>query len=163
MKVSVVVPVYNALPYLRELLDSLAAQDFSADAFDIIAVDDGSTDASGEVLREYASRLPNLKALHQQNSGAPGAPRNTGLAASDGEYIFFADADDVVAPSCLRELHGFAQQHRSDIVIPKLTPMEGRGIPTKVYEKTVVDADLVTAFGTLFPQKLYRQIGRAHV
>ena len=157
MTVSVVVPVYNAMPYLPELLDSLAAQDLPADAFNVIAVDDGSTDGSADVLRQYASRYGNVEVIHQANSGAPGAPRNAGLRASHADYVFFADADDIVASGCLRRLLGFAEEHGSDIVIPKLTPLAGRSLPTRVYEKTVIDADLVTAFGTLFPQKLYRR------
>lgn len=155
--VSVVVPVYNALPYLGEMLDSLAAQDLQPTSFNVITVDDGSTDGSSEVLDEYAQRYEHFAVVHQTNSRRPGRPRNAGLRRASGDFVFFADADDVLAPACLRRLLDFAEQHQSDIVIPRLTSLGGRGFPTSVYENTVVDADLVTAFKTLFPQKLFRR------
>jgi glycosyltransferase involved in cell wall biosynthesis len=156
-KVSVIVPVYNAMPYVRELLDSLAAQDLDAASFKVVAVDDGSTDGSSALLDEYCHRHEHFEVIHQSNSGRPGRPRNVGLRSSASRYVFFADADDVLAPACLRRLVNFAEEHDSDVVIPKLTPLGGRGFPTSVYEKTLVEADLVTAFKTLFPQKLYRR------
>lgn len=156
-KVSVVVPVYNAMPYLRELLDSLAAQDLGSGSFNVIAVDDGSTDGSAELLEAYRRIHTNLEVIHQEHSGWPGRPRNVGIRASTTPYLFFADADDVVAPEALRRLVDFAEQHNSDIVIPKLTPLGGRRFPTSVYEKTLIDADLLTAFGTLFSPKLHRR------
>lgn len=156
-RVSVVVPVYNALPYLSELLDSLAAQDIGKASFEVIAVDDGSTDGSGAVLDQFAAARGNVTVIHQANSGAPGGPCNVGLRAAAGTYVFFAGADDVLGVEALRRLAAFADEHESDIVIPKLTPLDGRALPQAVYKKTRIDADLVTAFGTLFSQKLYRR------
>lgn len=156
-QVSVVVPVYNAMPYLREFLDSLAGQELDSSSFDVIAVDDGSTDGSAEVLDQFGNRHPNVRVIHQLNSGAPGRPRNVGLRSSTARYVFFADADDIVGRETLHRLVGFADEHGSDVVIPKLTALAGRGLPTSVYEKTLIDADLPTAFNTLFPQKLYRR------
>jgi poly(ribitol-phosphate) beta-N-acetylglucosaminyltransferase len=149
--------VYNALPYLREMLDSLAAQDLDASTWDVIAVDDGSTDGSGEVLDQYGREHDNAMVIHQENSGWPGEPRNVGLRASEARWVFFADADDILAPGALRRLVDFAEQHDSDIVIPRLTPLGGRAFPTAVYEKTVVNADLLSVFETFFSQKLYRR------
>lgn len=157
LKLSVIIPVYNAQPYLREMLDSLAAQDLDLSAFDVIAVDDGSTDGSGELLNQYAEQHSNVTVIHQANSGWPGGPRNVGLRASTANRVFFADADDILAPGALRRMLAFAEQHDSDIVIPKLTPLGRRAFPTSVYEKTVVDANLVDVFDTLFSQKLYRR------
>jgi glycosyltransferase involved in cell wall biosynthesis len=156
LAVSVIVPVYNALPYLGEMLDSLAAQDLAPSLYNVITVDDGSTDGCSEVLDEYARRYAHFAVIHQANSRRPGRPRNAGLRRASGDFVFFADADDVLAPACLRRLLDFAHEHHSDIVIPRLTSLGGRGFPTSVYEKTVVEADLVTAFKTLFPQKLFR-------
>ena len=155
--VSVVVPVYNALPYLTELLDSLAAQDIAAGSLEVVAVDDGSTDGSGQVLDDYSRRHERFSVIHQTNSRRPGRPRNVGLRACESRYVFFADADDRLAPKCLRRLVTWAEEHQSDVVIPKMVPLAGRGFPTAVYERTLLDADLVTAFRTLFPQKLYRR------
>jgi glycosyltransferase involved in cell wall biosynthesis len=155
--VTVVIPVYNALPYLTELLDSIAIQDVAPGSLNVMAVDDGSTDGSADVLDDYCRRHQNFNVIHQTNSGRPGGPRNVGLRASESSYVFFADADDRLAPECLRRLVTYAEAQGSDVVIPKMRPLGGRGFPTDVYENTLLDADLITAFRTLFPQKLYRR------
>ncbi len=72
--VSVVIPVYNTRPYLAECLDSVLTQDLSPDELEVVAVDDGSTDGSGELLDAYAERHRNLRVIHQDNSGWPGRP-----------------------------------------------------------------------------------------
>lgn len=89
--VSVVVPVYNAEPYLRECLDSLFGQTLKE--IEIIAVDDGSTDGSGKILDEFAARDRRLKVIHQENAGVSAA-RNRGIKAARGRYLTFVDADD---------------------------------------------------------------------
>lgn len=155
--VTVIIPVYNSVRYLPELLDSLAAQDIGPGRVDVIAVDDGSTDGSGALLDAYCAGRSGFKVIHQDNSKRPGRPRNVGLRQATGRYVFFADADDVLAASCLRRLVAFGDEHQSDVVIPRLSPLDGRTFPTAVYDKTIIDADLPTAFKTLFPQKLYRR------
>lgn len=155
LKLSVIIPVYNALPYLREMLDSVASQDLEASSFDVVAVDDGSTDGSSELLDEYGRQHENVMVIHQDNSGWPGGPRNVGLRASTAKWIFFADPDDLLAPGALRQIVDFAEEHGSDIVIPKLTPLGRGAFSTAVYEKTLVDADLVDVFDTLSSHKLY--------
>jgi glycosyltransferase involved in cell wall biosynthesis len=157
LKLSLVVPVYNALPYLREMLDSLAGQGLDATQFEVIAIDDGSTDGSGDVLDEYARQHQNVRVIHQDNSGWPGGPRNVGLRASTAKWVFFADADDLLAPGALSRIVDFAEQHEPDIIIPRLTPLGRRAFPTAIYEETRVDAELVDVFDTLFSQKLYRR------
>jgi glycosyltransferase involved in cell wall biosynthesis len=94
-RLSVVVPVYNALPYLALLLDSLIAQDLNDVEF--ILVDDGSTDASPEVLADYARRDSRIRVVRRDNGGVAQA-RNTGISAASGKYLMFADADDLIAP-----------------------------------------------------------------
>lgn len=89
---SVVIPVYNVAPYLRQCLDSVLAQDTTAE-FEVILVDDGSTDESGAICDEYAARDPRFQVIHQRNMGLPGA-RNSGLSAAKGQYILFLDSDD---------------------------------------------------------------------
>ena len=108
MLFSVVVPVYNVADYLPKCMDSLLGQDF--DDFEIILVDDGATDGKCPVLcDQYATKFPaRVRTIHQANGGL-GAARNTGLEVAKGEYLFFVDSDDFVAPdalSCLaREIH----------------------------------------------------------
>ena len=109
-RVSVILPVYNTRAYLRECLDSVLAQDVDPGSFEIVAVDDGSTDGSGEILDEYALRHAFVRVMHQENSGWPGQPRNRGLEASRGEYVFFLDSDDVLGPEAVRRLCDVADE-----------------------------------------------------
>lgn len=97
--VSVVIPVYNCGPYLRQCLDSVVAQTYAA--WEIVCVDDGSTDDSASILREYAHSLEGrLRILSQENAG-PARARNRGIDAARGDYLLFLDADDFLEPRCL--------------------------------------------------------------
>ena len=100
MFLSIIVPVYNARAYLPACLDSALAQDIPREAYEIVCVDDGSTDGSAGILADYAARHPQIRVLRQENSGVAAA-RNAGLEAAQGEYIWFVDADDMVRPHAL--------------------------------------------------------------
>lgn len=100
--ISVIIPVYNVEPYLRECLDSVTGQTYRN--LEIIIVDDGSTDKSGEICDEYARADSRIRVTHQQNGGVAAA-RNAGLAAALGEYIAWVDSDDVCAPDMLEYLY----------------------------------------------------------
>lgn len=113
---SVVVPVYNALPYLRESLDSILAQTFPY--FELICVDDGSTDGSAEVLDAYARKEERLKVIHQKNSGA-GAARNRGLELIQGKYVLFLDADDIYQSDMFEKMFACAERCQADVVVCK--------------------------------------------
>lgn len=101
MKFSIVVPVYNVDAYLDNCLASLQAQDFAD--FEVICVNDGSTDRSREILSEWAGKLPQMKVVDRVNGGLSAA-RNTGLAAATGDYVVFVDSDDWVESSMLSRL-----------------------------------------------------------
>lgn len=90
-KISIIVPVYNVEPYLRQCLDSLINQTYQN--IEIICVDDGSTDSSGKILDQYAQTDSRLQSIHTKNSGVASA-RNTGLSIASGKYITFVDGDD---------------------------------------------------------------------
>ena len=90
-KLSVIVPVYNTEKYLRECIDSILAQTFTD--FELILVDDGSTDSSGAICDEYAEKDSRIQVIHQQNGGATLA-RRSGVRCARGEYITFVDSDD---------------------------------------------------------------------
>jgi glycosyltransferase involved in cell wall biosynthesis len=98
MKISVVIPVYNGASTLGMCLHSLAHQSLSRDVYEIIVVDDGSTDGSGDIAREAGARV-----ISQKNAGAPAA-RNAGIAAAQGEWIAFTDSDCVCARTWLASL-----------------------------------------------------------
>lgn len=104
IEVSVIVPVYNCGQYIGKTLDSIINQDF--DNFEIIVIDDGSTDNSLDVINDSLKDtvIPN-KIIHQENAGVSVA-RNRGIDASNGNYLVFVDADDYVLPNHLSELYG---------------------------------------------------------
>ncbi|MGW3626178.1 glycosyltransferase family 2 protein, partial [Streptomyces sp. NPDC000880] len=93
--VSVIIGAYEAMPYLVRCLASVEAQSIGADRIEIVAVDDGSSDGTGEYLEEFAAgtKVP-MRVVRQANSGGPGGPRNVGLSLARGRYVFFLDADD---------------------------------------------------------------------
>ena len=91
-KISVIIPVYNQVPYLAECMDSVLAQTLRD--IEVVCVDDGSTDGSGRMLDEYAVRDPRVKVIHQANAGA-GSARNAGMNVATGEFLAFMDPDDL--------------------------------------------------------------------
>lgn len=111
--ISIVVPVYNVEKYLRECVDSLLAQDFQD--CEILLVDDGSTDSSGDMCDAYARQDGRIRVIHQENQGLSGA-RNTGIEAAQGEYLLFVDSDDYLPEGTLSTLHALAVEHDADFV-----------------------------------------------
>lgn len=100
MKLSIIVPVYNVADYLPKCLDSLLAQDLPQDEYEIIVVNDGSTDNSGEIAQQYADQYENIMLINQANQGLSGA-RNTGIKQAKGDYIQFVDSDDYLEENVL--------------------------------------------------------------
>ncbi len=104
-RISVVIPSYNAAPYLGEAIESVLAQ--GRDDVEIIVVNDGSTDNTAEVARKYGDRIVYIE---QDNQGVAGA-RNTGILAAQGDYIALLDADDAYYPGALDNMAGYLDQH----------------------------------------------------
>ncbi|WP_411732385.1 glycosyltransferase family 2 protein [Paeniglutamicibacter sp.] len=156
-RVAVIIPVFNSMPYLKELLDSLEAQDLDPKLFEVVAVDDGSTDGGGKLLDAYAARLPNMRLIRQHNSGWPGKPRNVGIDASRSDYVFFCDSDDLLGPEALRRMIEFADAHEVDVLAPKLVGIGGRRVGAALFASTAIDAPLRTILATLSPQKMIRR------
>ena len=113
-KVSVIIPVYNAAEFLREGLDSLLRQTLRE--IEVICVDDGSKDASWDILQEYAGRDGRIMPVRQENQGA-GAARNNGLALAHGEYLAFLDADDFYEPDMLKKAYLRAKACDADVCV----------------------------------------------
>ena len=105
MRLSVIVPVFNAEAYLPRCLDSLLKQGMKAEEWEVICVDDGSTDRSPRILAEYAHLHPTVFRVVRQERRGPGIARNSGLDVAQGEYVTFADADDYVLAGGYRYLY----------------------------------------------------------
>lgn len=112
--ISVVIPVYNAAPYLKECLDSVL-QAAAAD-FEIIVVDDGSTDQSPALCRAYQKKEPRIRLLVQPNQGVSSA-RNHGLAAAQGKWVAFVDADDTLPAGSLEKAAALAERWEADVLM----------------------------------------------
>jgi glycosyltransferase involved in cell wall biosynthesis len=101
MKFSIIIPAFNVEIYLRQCLDSVLTQSFTD--YEVICINDGSTDESGDILNEYSRVNRNIKVIHQENKGLSAA-RNAGIKIAQGKYIFFLDSDDWLEPNALKIL-----------------------------------------------------------
>lgn len=112
-KISVIIPVYNVEAYLRRCVESLLQQTYSN--LEIILVDDGSPDRSGEICDEYGYQDSRIKVIHQANRGVSAA-RNSGLCAATGDWIGFIDGDDWIEPDMYEYMLDMARKHGADMV-----------------------------------------------
>ena len=113
-KVSVIVPIYNVFPYLRQCLDSIVSQTLTD--IEIIIVDDGSVDGSAEIADEYAEKDGRIKLIHKTNSGLVNA-RKIGLRAATAEYAAYVDGDDWIEKNILERTYGQIMTDASSVVI----------------------------------------------
>ncbi len=116
-KVSVIIPVYNTEKYLKECLDSIVNQSF--EDIEIICINDGSTDNSLEILREYEEFDKRISVVCQENEGLS-ITRNNGIKLAKGEYVYFIDSDDYLELTALEELYTISKEKNLDILIFKL-------------------------------------------
>ncbi|MBM7056128.1 MULTISPECIES: glycosyltransferase family 2 protein [Streptomyces] len=158
--VTVIVAVYNTMPYLTECLNSLVAQSIGLDRLEVIAVDDGSTDGSGPELDRFAATYPDtVTVLHQANSGGPAAPSNRALERATGRFVFFVGSDDRLGDQALERLVAYADEHGSDIVVGRAVGVNGRYVHQKLYEHNAPDISLYDSSlpFTLANTKLFRR------
>lgn len=114
VKVSVIIPIYNACDYIRPALDSVIDQTLKE--IEIICVDDGSTDRSLDIVKEYRKRDERIRIVTETNAG-PGLARNNGLRRARGEYVLFLDADDFFEPTLAEDMYCEAVRNDLDITI----------------------------------------------
>ena len=145
---SIIVPVYNVAPYLRECLDSVLDQTFTD--WEAICVDDGSTDGSGAILDEYAARDHRFRAIHQINAGVS-TSRNVGIDSAIGKYITFLDGDDVYEPFWLEAFRGLIDETNADLVRLRMKTWNGDRKPavsvTECRYRALVGNDEVVDWG----------------
>lgn len=113
MDISVIIPIYNVEQYLRRCIDSVLSQ--KEVSLEIILVDDGSTDSSGKICDDYASKDSNVRCLHIENSG-PATAKNKGYDIAKGNYVAFIDSDDEIKHDMFSVMLKSAYQHNADIV-----------------------------------------------
>ena len=161
--ISVIVPVYNVEKYLRQCLESILAQTFHD--YEAILVDDGSTDSSGILCDDFASRDARIKIIHKPNGGLSSA-RNTGIDVASGNWIIFIDSDDVISPDCLEILNSTALSTGAGIVCGSFTHDlhklgKGKSIRIATAERAIeqtlhqTHGCLNTACGKLFDSKIF--------
>lgn len=114
VKVSVIIPVYQAEQYLAETLESILGQSY--EDFEVIIMDDGSRDRSCEIYGAYAQKDARVRIVKQENAG-PSAARNNGIANACGEYIVFLDSDDVMNPDALQAMVCAMEEEQTELVI----------------------------------------------
>ncbi|UQA33935.1 glycosyltransferase family A protein [Streptomyces sp. HNA39] len=158
--VTVVVAVYNTMPYLTECLNSLLGQSIGHERLEVIAVDDGSTDDSGRELDRFAAEHPDVvTVVHQPNSGGPAAPSNRALELATGRFVYFIGSDDHLGEEALERMVACADADGSDVVVGRMAGVNGRYVHQKLYkegrrEVTLFDSALPF---TLANTKLFRR------
>ena len=111
--ITIIVPIYQVKPFLRKCINSILCQTYKQ--FELLLIDDGSTDGSAVICDEYARGYDNVKVIHKQNGGVSSA-RNKGIDIAEGDYIMFVDADDYVSPTMCENLVSYTDES-TDIII----------------------------------------------
>ena len=124
MDISIIIPVYNVEHYLKRCVDSVLHQENVS--FEIVLVDDGSTDSSGEICDKYATEHPEVRCIHTTNAG-PATAKNVGYDVSTGNYVAFIDSDDEIKPNMFSQMLQAGYQHNADIVCCNYIQVDERG------------------------------------
>lgn len=157
--ISVIVPVYNVEKYLPQCIDSILAQTYTD--FELIIVDDGSTDRSGQICDEYKDKDSRVYVVHQENRGVSAA-RNVGIDMAKGEYIAFVDSDDYVSGEYLEKLYNCLACNNADISIcGMLSFFDGKKLDSDLVESIKKDRTVMT--GREACLSIYKMDGRVSV
>ena len=158
LAVSAIVPVYNPGNRIDRCIETLVGQSLPRDRYEVIFVDDGSTDATPERLDRLAAEHPHVRVEHIPNSGWPGRPRNVGIDMARGEYVFFVDNDDHLGEEALERLHERAVSAEADVVMGKVVG-HGRPVPRVLFteNRDGVTLEWPPLVRLLAPHKLFRK------
>lgn len=132
MRLSVIIPVYNVEQYLERCVMSIVNQDVETDDYEIILVNDGSTDSSYVIACDLAEKYPNIRLYSQENKGQ-GAARNLGIRVAKGNYILFVDSDDYLLPNAFKRMLEAAEVHQLDILVMQSKSMKEDGTFQQIY------------------------------
>ncbi|WP_086313933.1 hypothetical protein A5821_001482 [Enterococcus sp. 7F3_DIV0205] len=149
-KISIIVPVYNVERYLRKCVDSILNQTFTD--IEVILVDDGSTDSSGEICDEYVLQDQRVQVIHKENGGLSDA-RNTGIESARGEYLGFVDSDDYIALDMYELLFNNIQKEAADLAICGIYDVYENKEPLKKTQEYMV-LDKVAAMKLILEAKI---------
>lgn len=147
IKVSIIVPVYNAEKYVALTMDSILLQDYPN--FEVVAINDGSKDNSADILDTYQKKDSRIRVLNKSNTGVS-ETRNIGIRIASGEYVCFVDADDVILPTFLSDMLQCAEK-QTDLVVCGYSLMDKRGrtrsvdIPYHKYNELLIQGNSVFA------------------
>ena len=139
IKLSIIIPVFNVEKYVQTCLDSVIEQSFRD--FEVIVVDDGSTDGSPAICDAAAKQDGRIRVIHQQNGGLSAA-RNAGLDIARGEWIGFLDSDDFILPDMYEKLMDAAEKARADIAVCNYLRVDVQGKPIEKQDQPIPDAVL---------------------
>ncbi len=158
VKVSAIVPVYNPGDNIDRCINTLVGQSLPPHEYEVIFVDDGSTDATPERLDRLAQEHSHVRVEHIPNSGWPGRPRNVGIEMARGEFVYFVDNDDYVGEEALERLHDRATALDADVLMGKVVG-QGKPVPRALFTKNRDDVTLEwrPLVRLLAPHKLFRR------
>ncbi len=150
---SIVIPCYNAMPYLQKCIGSILEQELSyIDRVEVIVVDDCSTDDSYSYVEEISQRVAEVNRkitfIHikrESSSGSGTLPRNEGIKQASGDYVFLLDADDYFSPGALDKMVAHAVEWQSDILLCKPVGENGRNVPRSMFKTSTAKADVYTS------------------
>lgn len=152
-QISVIIPVYNVQDFLRQCVDSVLQQTYPYT--EIILVDDGSTDNSGQICDEYQKQYDKIVVIHKENGGLSDA-RNVGYAKATGEYVFFLDSDDWIEADALESLYDLAKQEHADVAVANYWyQYEDRKVAANTMNQDMV-LDKTNAMKTLLQNSLVK-------
>ncbi len=158
VKASVIVPVYNPGPNIDDCIRTTLAQSLDPSAYEVIFVDDGSTDRTPRRLAKLARRTANVRFERIANSGWPGRPRNVGLDLARGEYVYFMDNDDWLGPEALERMIAMADRDRADVLTGKVVG-QGKHVARAIFRANRSGVTLAwrPLTSLLTPHKLFRR------
>lgn len=152
-KVSVIIPVYNVEKYLEKSLDSVISQTYKN--LEIILVDDGSTDRSGEICDKYQSKDSRVNVIHQENSGVSAA-RNLGLDMATGDAVIFIDPDDYIDLTMMEDMIKALKKNSADVVICGYRIVsDNKEIERRPLEGILKDEDII---GSIFTEQVFSAV-----